>query len=376
VQYIPAHMPQRPGGRQKPKYITVHETANTRVGAGARMHANWVGGYDSTVSVHFFVDDKEGFQSVPLNEPSYNAGCGACDGNYAAISIETCVNADSDLAKTRDNVARLVAHLMKTLGLPLSSLRKHQDWSGKWCPAIMLSGGIWPSFVQRVAGYYGATPGAPTPSTGYAEIYPVEVDGKLWKGEETVTVNSTVFYANPRTVNVPVSGYVRQFAGVDSPEVGEPFYGGETAKVYGWVNGEEVDGEKRWWIRDDYARFWTGLTNEKPDDAVPVEETPGDGDGSDSPDIPDIPEIKIVNGVRFYPVGMPGETRTIILKEPATSREWASDEAEVRQEFEKGDRVDVTYWVRGKDIDGENLYWVLADDESRLWIGYSHEFPM
>lgn len=378
VQYIPSHMPQRPGGRQKPKWITVHETANPRRGAGARMHANWVGSPDSTVSVHFFVDDKEAFQTVPLNEPSYNAGCGQCEGNYAAISIETCVNEDADLAKARDNVARLVAHLMKSLGLPLSSLKKHQDWSGKWCPAIMLSGGLWPSFVQRVAAYYGSTSGSPeVPSTGYAQIYPVEVNGELWKGERDVTVGSTIFYANPRTVTVPISGYVRQFAGVESPEVGAPYYGGETAKVFGWVNGEDVDGERRWWIRDDYARFWVGLTDEKPSEVgIPSEEVPGDGDGSDSPDIPDVPEIKFINGIRFYPVGMPGDTRTVMLKEDAASRQWASDEAEIRQQFSKGDTTDVTYWVRGKDIDGENLYWVLAEDDSRLWIGHTYEWPM
>ncbi|MED3686152.1 hypothetical protein P4530_24625 [Bacillus thuringiensis] len=45
-----------------PKYITIHETDNTNVGAGARNHARYlhnqaIGSTDKTASWHFTVDD-------------------------------------------------------------------------------------------------------------------------------------------------------------------------------------------------------------------------------------------------------------------------------------------------------------------------------
>ena len=51
----------RSGYVLNPKYITIHNTANTDVGANAERHATYMqgSGKNSTASYHYVVDDKE-----------------------------------------------------------------------------------------------------------------------------------------------------------------------------------------------------------------------------------------------------------------------------------------------------------------------------
>ncbi|WP_257148005.1 peptidoglycan recognition protein family protein, partial [Bacillus cereus] len=89
----------RPQNYMSPKYITIHETDNTSVGAGARNHAQYlynqaVGNTDRAASWHFTVDDKEIYQHLPLNENGWHAGDGDGPGNRESIAIEIAVNSD------------------------------------------------------------------------------------------------------------------------------------------------------------------------------------------------------------------------------------------------------------------------------------------
>ncbi|MBK5349951.1 S-layer homology domain-containing protein [Bacillus sp. TH22] len=152
----------RPGYAMKPKYITIHETDNYSVGANARNHAQYLysqatGTTDRSASWHFTVDDKEIYQHLPLNENAWHAGDGAeGTGNRESIAIEIAVNQDGDYNKAVENARKLAAYLMGELNIPLENVKKHQFWSGKNCPAIMIRNNAWEPFLQGTKAYYDA----------------------------------------------------------------------------------------------------------------------------------------------------------------------------------------------------------------------------
>ncbi|MES5893148.1 S-layer homology domain-containing protein [Bacillus cereus group sp. RP43] len=152
----------RPGYAMKPKYITIHETDNYSVGANARNHAQYLysqatGTTDRSASWHFTVDDKEIYQHLPLNENAWHAGDGAeGTGNRESIAIEIAVNQDGDYNKAVENARKLAAYLMGELNVPLENVKKHQFWSGKNCPAIMIKNNAWEPFLQGTKAYYDA----------------------------------------------------------------------------------------------------------------------------------------------------------------------------------------------------------------------------
>ena len=61
-----------------------------------------------------------------------------------------CVAADNDYEKTLENGAELAAYLLWRHGLTPDDLRKHQDFSGKICPARLINEGRWDEFCKMV----------------------------------------------------------------------------------------------------------------------------------------------------------------------------------------------------------------------------------
>jgi N-acetylmuramoyl-L-alanine amidase len=149
VDLIPTSNANRP---QTPlsgtRYITIHNTANTGVGAGAQAHANYVKNPATEVSWHFTVDDHEIYQHLPTNEVGWHAGTSA--GNSQSVGIEICENSDGDFEQAVKNAQELIAKLMADLNVPLSRVVTHQHWSGKECPHLLL--GRWDSFLAGVGG--------------------------------------------------------------------------------------------------------------------------------------------------------------------------------------------------------------------------------
>ncbi|MEW8961308.1 N-acetylmuramoyl-L-alanine amidase [Paraclostridium dentum] len=149
----------RPGNSMKPKYIVIHNTANTSNGAGAKAHANLL--YNKSVnggqvsSWHYTVDDKEIYQSLPINEIGYHAGDGDGPGNRSGIAIEICENSDGNYSIAEQNASKLVAQLLYELQLPISSVKQHNDFSGKNCPArIRARNNGWNEFINSVQNEY------------------------------------------------------------------------------------------------------------------------------------------------------------------------------------------------------------------------------
>lgn len=143
----------RPAYGMKPKYVTIHNTGNTAAGSTAKAHANLQ--YDRasrndgvTTSWHFTVDNKDIWQSIPMNEVAYHAGDGYGMGNDSTIAIEICENKDGNYAQAERNAIKLTARILYDNGLPASAVRMHRDWSGKNCPQ---------NIIERTKGSMGWT---------------------------------------------------------------------------------------------------------------------------------------------------------------------------------------------------------------------------
>lgn len=151
----------RPGVAITPTRVTIHDTGNTTVGAGAVSHGAYAKGdaaAERPVSWHYSVDDECTVQHLPLDEMGYHAG--DTEGNRVSIGIEICENSDGDRAKAEANAADLVAMLLTQLGLPLSAVVPHKYWNNKQCPHIILGRpNGWDGFIAAVAARLpGATP--------------------------------------------------------------------------------------------------------------------------------------------------------------------------------------------------------------------------
>lgn len=91
-------------------------------------------------------------------------------GNRKSIGIEICYSKSGGdrYNKAEENCVQLVAMLLKRYGWGIDRVKKHQDWSGKYCPHRILAEGRWESFKNRIAKAMGGTPTPDKPNTGSA----------------------------------------------------------------------------------------------------------------------------------------------------------------------------------------------------------------
>jgi len=145
---IPKGNHNRPGVKIRPRFITVHDTANKAKGADAKSHARYLknGAGGREVSWHFTVDDEVIIQHLPPDEMGWHAGSGT--GNRESIGIEICENEDGNRAKAEANAVELIRYLMKELDIPISRVVPHQHWTGKYCPRNILP--RWSDFLDRI----------------------------------------------------------------------------------------------------------------------------------------------------------------------------------------------------------------------------------
>lgn len=191
-----------PGRTMTPRYITIHNTANTSKGANAKSHANYMsnGSGGRQASWHYTVDDKEIWQSLADTQQGWHAGDGRGPGNTQSIGIEICENSDGDFEKAVENAAWLVRQLMERHDIPISNVVPHKKWSGKNCPMKLLD--RWDGFIAAVEGSeYHAPKEAPkkTVSKPAPAKTKIAVDGK-W-GKETTR-------ALQRALGTPVDGII------------------------------------------------------------------------------------------------------------------------------------------------------------------------
>jgi hypothetical protein len=149
--------------------ITIHDTANTKAGADAEMHARWLKNIENSdsqdISIHFFVDQDSITQCIPVDEVAFHAG--SKTGNATTVSIEICENSGADRARAEKNAQVLAAALLRTY--PGLMVFKHQDWSGKYCPNVILRRGGWDAFKAGIYDLLDTAPETKAPS------YPVKI---------------------------------------------------------------------------------------------------------------------------------------------------------------------------------------------------------
>lgn len=154
TDYIPKDTLERPGQLRKIKYIVIHETGNAGRNADAASHNHYLHkeAENQQKSWHYTVDAREIYYHIPDNEIAFHAGDGLSKdgGNLNGIGIEMCINPENDYEQTLKNTAKLTAMLLAAYDLEIGSVKKHEDFSGKHCPDLLLSKGRWDEFTNMV----------------------------------------------------------------------------------------------------------------------------------------------------------------------------------------------------------------------------------
>jgi N-acetylmuramoyl-L-alanine amidase len=142
--YIPISIYHRTGFKGQKDSITVHNTGNpTSYAAGER---NWLANEANTTyaSFHIVVDETQSIECIPLDETAYH--CANSYGNAHSIGIEICETGNQDIVI--DNAATLIAKMLIEHGWGIDKVKKHQDWSGKYCPHLLIP--KWDWFIRLI----------------------------------------------------------------------------------------------------------------------------------------------------------------------------------------------------------------------------------
>lgn len=279
-----------------------------------------------------------------------------------------------------DAVVWQVRTWMDKYNIPIENFVRHADinqCSRPGCP-----GDAFYNYVRAaVLSTEGSGPEQPKPV--YAPRSPVKnPDGTKWTGAEDLTIGTATFRGEIRNVKAVEGATFRTHATRKAALTRGPMKAGQGFGVLGWVNGEEIDGERRWWITKNYSRSHVSGTVEKPmplDTELEVELPAEDTDPQSPNEQPDIIEHgpTIVNGRAYYAVGLfvtepdendalvPVDTITVLVTETeADARRSVALSAPVRQTFKKGDELKVTHFVVGDKVDGEELWWVIQPEDT------------
>ena len=141
----------------------VHNTAND---ASAMAEMSYMMGNNNTTSFHYAIDDYRVVQGIEENRNAYHAGDGSNGrGNRKAIAIEICYSKSGGdrFTKAEDNAAQFIAMNLKEKGWGIDRVKKHQDYSKKYCPHRTLDLG-WERFLNKVRAYLGEPVSPVSPS--------------------------------------------------------------------------------------------------------------------------------------------------------------------------------------------------------------------
>ena len=140
------------------EFIVVHNTAND---ASARNEVAYMNRNNDKVSFHYAIDDKEIIQGIPENRNAWHAGDGANgQGNRKGIGIEICYSKSGGqrFIEAEKLAAKFIAFKLKEKGWGINRVKKHQDFSGKYCPHRTLDMG-WQRFLDMVQSELNALKG-------------------------------------------------------------------------------------------------------------------------------------------------------------------------------------------------------------------------
>lgn len=134
-----------------PQWITIHNTAND---ASAMSEVSYMIGNGNKTSFHVAVDNYRIVESIPFNRNAWHAGDGRGNGNMKSLGIEICYSKSGGqkFIEAEKLAAEYTAYLLKQYGWGIDRVKKHQDWSKKYCPHRTLDMG-WQRFLNMVQMY-------------------------------------------------------------------------------------------------------------------------------------------------------------------------------------------------------------------------------
>ena len=192
-----------------PEYITVHNTAND---ASAMAEVSYMIGNDKQVSFHYAVDDYRVVQGIDTDRNAWQSGDGNGTGNRKSIGVEICysLSGGERFNQAEKNGAWFVAQLLKERGWGIDRVKKHQDWSGKYCPHRTLDMG-WDRFLNMVREQLGQptvpitpAPSAPSGCTGDITYQVYSKNIRTWRDGWLPEVVNTRSYAG--NIGYAISG--------------------------------------------------------------------------------------------------------------------------------------------------------------------------
>lgn len=141
------------------EYIVIHYTAN--LGDTAKNNADYFAREVVKASAHYFVDENEVWNSVPIYKAAWHCG-GGLQGkggaeyhgkcrNTNSIGVELCLLDKGAVIRkgTMRNAAALVRELMEKYDVDIHHVIRHYDVTGKNCPAPMVSDpALWEQFRE------------------------------------------------------------------------------------------------------------------------------------------------------------------------------------------------------------------------------------
>ena len=145
-------------GKNKPKYIVIHETDNWKKGANALAHAKAQAAGNLNTSVHYYCGSDGVYQVAEHCHGTYSIGI-EHGGNHEikdannrnTINIEICVNTDGNYNVARANAIELVKVLIPLTGITADRVIRHYDAKGKHCPRNMMDKPeLWKDFKTQI----------------------------------------------------------------------------------------------------------------------------------------------------------------------------------------------------------------------------------
>lgn len=157
------------------QFIVIHYTGSSSAqGDTAKGNASYFANNEVKASAHYFVDEKEIWQSVKDADTAWHCGKGSMPAivhptcrNFNSIGIEMCSkkNADGTYSirnpETIEKAVQLTAQLVVAYGIPLGNILRHYDVTHKICPAPFVNKALksgeteegkkaWADFLKRI----------------------------------------------------------------------------------------------------------------------------------------------------------------------------------------------------------------------------------
>lgn len=197
-----------PNAKITPTSVTAHNTGNWDVPANnyyrSLKRQNESKPDAGQSSYHFVVDDKEIYQIIDTTNKTYHAGNST--GNATSIGVEICMFKDKARhEKAKKNAKALFVHLLKAHKLGTDKVKKHQDWSGKYCPQTILDEkNGWSNFTKGIKDLYNGSTTSSSSST------PTTWKNGDYTGKKARVTTDVLNVRKARGTNSPIIGKLKK----------------------------------------------------------------------------------------------------------------------------------------------------------------------